>query len=100
MTAPATIPLGARVLLGYGAVLVLFCGVAVSLSDAKLARERKAWLAFKASHHCKAVTHRDGEMITVVSPEAKGPDTVTRSMSRGRTGWLCDDGVVHEADDE
>lgn len=98
MTAPAS-SFATRLFIGLVVLIVVVGGVGGLIASAKQARQREAWQAFKVEHRCKAVSHRDGELVTTVANDAKGPGTVGKYMTPGRTGWLCDDGVVREMDD-
>ena len=100
MTEPPKSSVAGRVVIWFFVAVVVVSGIGAVIASVKQAREHDAWLAFRTAHRCKAVTHRDGESVASVSSDAKGPGTVTRYVTRGRTGWLCDDGVVHEVDDE
>ena len=89
-----------RVIVVLIVIIVLVGGIGGLIASAKKAKEHDAWLAFKATHRCEAVDHRDGERVSVASHEAKGPDTVGSYVTPAQTGWRCDDGVVRFVDDE
>lgn len=85
-------------------IVVVVVTIVVSLAGAHFAIQREAkrradWLAFRDTHRCKAVAHKDGETRTAVTYEAKGSNTVTTFTTPARTGWLCDDGITRFVDD-
>lgn len=58
----------------------------------------KRWAAFSAAHHCKLVSHMDGNTLVMPVVNANGGVSVASTYVPGKDGYLCDDGVTYYRD--
>jgi hypothetical protein len=87
-------------LFGYVVGLMLVIGVGTAVGGYLGEKDRAAWEAFKAAHHCQAVSHEAGVPYKQVTYGPKNEVYAASAVSSSRTGWRCDDGVTRVVDDD
>lgn len=79
--------------------IAVLCVLLMSLGTCGLIEEAAAWKQFRSAHACKIVGHVSASTQTGVgigvTPNAQIGPVVTTSVTPGKTGWLCDDGVTY-----
>lgn len=77
---------------GLVSVLAIALGVLVFWAAVEDSRQ---WAAFKVTHNCKKVGHKQGQVFNTVSIGANGQPSIGVATTPDQTAWQCDDGVTY-----
>ena len=75
--------------------IALFLIAIFSLIVYGIIEESKSWEKFKTKHHCKIVSHVEGDVFTTMSSDGSGNMIFGTGTTSDQTGCRCDDGVTY-----